>query len=86
MLNFAERTGCGAVIVVWSFLHYNKRQSIANDAEEATPAQHFRQSPLRRCDGKWERIGMWIVGRSLGWVRSTRIQCFRVIEHLIERC
>jgi hypothetical protein len=31
MLNFAERTGCGAVIVVWSFLSVNDARSISNN-------------------------------------------------------
>jgi hypothetical protein len=39
MLNFAERTGCGAVIVVWSFLLSQQGRSIANDAVKATPAR-----------------------------------------------
>ena len=41
MLNFAERTGCGAVIMMWSFLKQRKTSKYINLLKNTEDSQHL---------------------------------------------
>jgi hypothetical protein len=47
MLNFAERTGCGAVIVVWSFLEILELLQFNNNLSHRKLFLHFRKAFLK---------------------------------------
>ena len=63
MLNFAEQTGSGAVMLVWSFLPSQRRQHIANgrntnDTQNKTKTNTKSQQIMTKCGkcGKPKRL------------------------------